>query len=150
MTVDDILDQATAMLQRRGRLAYRTLKRQFGLDDTSLDDLTYELIEDHTARACYAALAIQGHVEEGIARMYGGRPVRVKQRSPCPNEENAWRHQHAALRKDQRCLPTHFVFHRVRTPWRFGGRKPGNDVARSNILPLGRPTRRHDQPFPDV
>jgi class 3 adenylate cyclase/tetratricopeptide (TPR) repeat protein len=44
MTFDDILDQAIAMLQRRGRLTYRTLKRQFDLDDTALDDLKEELI----------------------------------------------------------------------------------------------------------
>ena len=31
MTFDDILDQAIALLQRRGRLTYRTLKRQFQL-----------------------------------------------------------------------------------------------------------------------
>src|SRR5215475_9624550 len=45
MTFDDILDQAIAMLQRRGRLTYRTLKRQFQLDDEALEDLKFELIE---------------------------------------------------------------------------------------------------------
>src|SRR5215470_8796647 len=44
MTFDDILDQAIAMLQRRGRLTYRTLKRQFHLDDETLEDLKFELI----------------------------------------------------------------------------------------------------------
>ena len=33
------------MLQRRGRLTYGTLKRQFQLDDAALDDLKNELIE---------------------------------------------------------------------------------------------------------
>src|SRR5262245_56549243 len=45
MTFEDILDQAIAMLQRRGRLTYGTLKRQFQLDDAALDDLKDELIE---------------------------------------------------------------------------------------------------------
>ena len=45
MTFEEILDQAIAMLQRRGRLTYRTLKRQFQLDDETLEDLTFELIE---------------------------------------------------------------------------------------------------------
>src|SRR5262249_31120470 len=45
MTFEEILDQAIAMLQRRGRLTYRTLKRQFQLDDAALDDLKNELIE---------------------------------------------------------------------------------------------------------
>src|SRR5262249_27644003 len=45
MTFEEILDQAIAMLQRRGRLTYGALKRQFELDDTYLDDLKAELIE---------------------------------------------------------------------------------------------------------
>ena len=45
MTFEEILDHAIAMLQRRGRLTYSTLKRQFQLDDAALDDLKNELIE---------------------------------------------------------------------------------------------------------
>src|SRR5215467_12252075 len=45
MTFDDILDQAIAMLQRRKRLSYRALKRQFDLDDAYLEDLKLELIK---------------------------------------------------------------------------------------------------------
>ena len=44
MDFDQILDQAIEMLQRRGRLTYRTLKRQFNLDDEALEDLKEELI----------------------------------------------------------------------------------------------------------
>src|ERR671932_2732661 len=44
MTFEEILDQAIAMLQRRGRLTYGTFKRQFQLDDAALDDLKDELI----------------------------------------------------------------------------------------------------------
>ena len=44
MTFEEILDQAIAMLQRRGRLTYGTLKRQFQLDDAALADLQNELI----------------------------------------------------------------------------------------------------------
>ena len=36
MTFDDILDQAIAVLQRRGLVTYRTLKRQFDLGDDVL------------------------------------------------------------------------------------------------------------------
>ena len=36
--------RAIALLQRRGRLTYRALKRQFGLDDAVLEDLKEELI----------------------------------------------------------------------------------------------------------
>jgi hypothetical protein len=44
MTFEDILDQAINMLQRRGRLTYRTLQRQFQLDNAALEDLKDELI----------------------------------------------------------------------------------------------------------
>jgi class 3 adenylate cyclase len=45
MTFEEILDQAIAMLRRRGRLTYGALKRQFQLDDAYLEDLKAELIE---------------------------------------------------------------------------------------------------------
>jgi hypothetical protein len=45
MTFDEILGQAIEMLQRRGRVSYGALKRQFGLDDEYLADLKSELIE---------------------------------------------------------------------------------------------------------
>jgi class 3 adenylate cyclase len=44
MTFEEILDQALAMLQRRGRVTYSALKRQFNLDDTFLEDLKEELL----------------------------------------------------------------------------------------------------------
>src|SRR6516162_10907136 len=44
MTFEEILDQAIAILQRRVRLTYGTLKRQFQLDDATLEDLKNELI----------------------------------------------------------------------------------------------------------
>jgi class 3 adenylate cyclase/predicted ATPase len=45
MTFEEILDQAAAMLERRGRLTYGALKRQFHLDDDYLADLKAELID---------------------------------------------------------------------------------------------------------
>ncbi len=45
MTFEEILDQAMAMLQRRGRLTSGTLKQQFQLNDAALEDLKNELIE---------------------------------------------------------------------------------------------------------
>ena len=40
----EVLDQIIALLQRRGRVTYRALQRQFALDDAYLDDLKDELI----------------------------------------------------------------------------------------------------------
>ena len=45
MTFEEILDQAITMLQRRGRVTYGALKRQFNLDDAYLEDLKAEIIK---------------------------------------------------------------------------------------------------------
>jgi hypothetical protein len=39
-----VVDQAITLLRQRGRLTYRTLQRQFQLDDAALEDLKDELI----------------------------------------------------------------------------------------------------------
>src|SRR5262245_60643979 len=44
MTFEEVLDQAVAMLQRRGRVTYRTLKVQFQLAAEQLEALKEELI----------------------------------------------------------------------------------------------------------
>ena len=48
-----VVDQVIALLRQRGRVAYRTLKRQFQLDDAALEDVKNELIEGQAA--CPAA-----------------------------------------------------------------------------------------------
>src|SRR5262245_36980306 len=40
-----VVDQVIVLLRQRGRMTYRTLKRQFQLDDEVLEDLKVELIE---------------------------------------------------------------------------------------------------------
>jgi class 3 adenylate cyclase/tetratricopeptide (TPR) repeat protein len=47
VTFEEMLDQALAMLQRRGRVTYRTLQRQFNLDDAALEDLKEALLYAH-------------------------------------------------------------------------------------------------------
>lgn len=47
MTFEELLDHALAMLQRRGRVTYRALKLQFGLDDERLEALRDELLYAH-------------------------------------------------------------------------------------------------------
>jgi hypothetical protein len=39
-----VMDQVIALLRQRGRLTYRTLQRQFQLDEVALEDLKEELI----------------------------------------------------------------------------------------------------------
>ena len=45
MTFKEVLDQVTTWLQQDQRISYRAVKRQFALEDDSLDDLKRELIE---------------------------------------------------------------------------------------------------------
>jgi len=45
MTFDEVLDQVRELLQSKGRVAYRALKRRFDLDDAYLEDLKAELID---------------------------------------------------------------------------------------------------------
>ena len=45
MRFSEVLSQAQEWLQREGQLTYRSLKREFALDDETLGDLKYELIE---------------------------------------------------------------------------------------------------------
>ena len=44
MTFEEVLDQAVAMLQRRGRMTYRALRLHFQLDDETLEALKEEIL----------------------------------------------------------------------------------------------------------
>jgi hypothetical protein len=75
MTFEELLDQAIALLQRRGRLTYRALKRQFNLDDDYLEDLKAELIQGQR-------LAVD---EDGAVLVWtGGTAVSLRTTSPAP------------------------------------------------------------------
>jgi class 3 adenylate cyclase len=47
MRFEEVLNEAVAMLQRQGRVAYRALKRQFDLDDGYLEDLKEAMLYAH-------------------------------------------------------------------------------------------------------
>jgi class 3 adenylate cyclase/predicted ATPase len=47
MTFEELLDQVLVMLQRRGRVSYRALTRQFGLDEADLEDLKEAILFAH-------------------------------------------------------------------------------------------------------
>src|ERR1700756_427732 len=74
MTFEEILDQAMAMLQRRRRLTYSTLKRQFQLDDAALDDVKNELIYGQR-------LAVD---EEERVLVWRGEPLSAPPPTPAP------------------------------------------------------------------
>jgi len=78
MTFEELLDQAIALLQRRGRLTYRALKRQFDLDDDYLEDLKAELIQGQR-------LAVD---EDGAVLVWtGGTDVSPRTTPPSPQPE---------------------------------------------------------------
>ena len=45
MKFSEVVQQAVQLLQTRGRVTYRVLKREFALDDEALEDLKEQLIE---------------------------------------------------------------------------------------------------------
>ncbi len=47
MKFSEIIDQASDLLQRNGRITYRVLKREFDLDDAQLEDLKEGLLFTH-------------------------------------------------------------------------------------------------------
>ena len=63
----ELADRVIALLRQRGRLTYRALKRQFHLDDDSLEDLKAELIKGQQ-------LAVD---EEGEVLVWSGAPLSV-------------------------------------------------------------------------
>src|SRR5207244_534215 len=65
MTFEEILDHAIAMLQRRGRVTYRTLGLQFQLDEEQLEALKEALIDAER-------LAVD---EEGRVLVWAGPPA---------------------------------------------------------------------------
>src|SRR5262245_41627306 len=89
MTFEEILDQAIAMLQRRGRLTYGALKRQFQLDDAYLEDLKAELIEGQRLAAD----------EDGRVLVWtgGASPPPESVVSPPPQQEGSLAAPHARV-----------------------------------------------------
>src|SRR5262245_8972566 len=81
MTFEEILDQAIAMLQRRRRVAYRTLQVQFHLDDNALEALKDELL--------YAQQVARD--EDGRVLVWTGGPETLP--SPPPSTREAERRQ---------------------------------------------------------
>src|SRR5215468_516159 len=45
----EVVGQVRALLQRQGRVSYRALKRQFGIDDDFIEDLKEELLYTHAS-----------------------------------------------------------------------------------------------------
>ena len=70
VSFEEVLDQALAMLQRRGRVTYRALQLQFELDDNWLEVLKDDLLFAHSEISD----------EEGQGLVWAGEPS-----EPLPN-----------------------------------------------------------------
>src|SRR5262245_15333397 len=81
----EVLDRVVALLQERGRVTYRGLKREFQLDDASLEDLKDELI--HARR-----VAVD---EQATVLVWTGTPPRAEPVNGPPAE--AERRLHTVL-----------------------------------------------------
>src|SRR5438874_1521522 len=80
MAFEEILDQAIALLQRRGRLTYRALKRQFNLDDGYLEDLKAELIQGQRLAVDEDGVVLvwTGHTASAAAPTVSHTPVQAQ------------------------------------------------------------------------
>jgi hypothetical protein len=67
MTFEEILDQAAAMLERRGRLTYRALQYQFKLDEEGLEARTSveQALVRYDPERCRSPVSLYG-IDPGI------------------------------------------------------------------------------------
>jgi class 3 adenylate cyclase/predicted ATPase len=97
MTFEEILDQAIAMLQHRGRVSYRALQRQFQLDDAYLQDLTAEIIEvlqlavdhDHTMLVWTGGPSAPAPVSPPSTPPADPQALQPTPRAPAPSVQHA-------------------------------------------------------------
>src|SRR5215471_16415042 len=99
MTFEEILDQAVAILQRRGRVSYRALQRQVQLDDAYLQDLTTEIVEvlqlavdhDHTMLVWTGGPSAPAPVSPSLSRTLPPDPqaLHPTPRAPAPSVQQA-------------------------------------------------------------
>ena len=78
-----VVDQAIALLRQRGRVAYRTLKRHFQLDEEALEDLKIELIDSQRLATDEQGTVVLGR-GGGRAPRQGGPTPRGAPGAPPP------------------------------------------------------------------
>src|SRR6266446_5255270 len=82
MAFEDVLNQALALLQRQGRVSYRALKRQFGLDDAYIEDLKCEIVEVHHAAVDQDGTMLVRTGDQGSASAPTSAPASPQEREP--------------------------------------------------------------------
>ncbi len=85
MNFADILDASIELLRKRRRLTYRTLKRQFSLDDEGLEDLKHELITGQGLAVDEGGeVLVWREADEASAGAVTRAPVAVSKPPPVP------------------------------------------------------------------
>ena len=77
-----VVDQVSALLRQRGRVAYRTLKRQFQLDDEALEDLKVELLKGQRLAADEDGEVLVWTGDAGTGSSTTAAPVETPARVP--------------------------------------------------------------------
>jgi class 3 adenylate cyclase/tetratricopeptide (TPR) repeat protein len=77
-----VVDQVLALLRQRGRMTYRTLQRQFQLDDDALHDLTDELLYAHPEVRDDAGRGLVWTGDAGTAPVATSAPVASPGQAP--------------------------------------------------------------------
>src|SRR5437667_290761 len=88
MTFEELLDQAIALLQRRGRLTYRALQLQFQLEEAHLETLKDELIYGQRLAVDRYEGTVNQVLGDGIMALFG---------APLAHEDHAIRACYSAL-----------------------------------------------------
>jgi predicted ATPase/class 3 adenylate cyclase len=78
----DVLAQVIALLQRQGRVSYRALQRQFGLDEAYIEDLKTELIEAQRLAVDENGRVLVWTDDTVTARPVSAQPVEAPVRAP--------------------------------------------------------------------
>ena len=99
MKFSEIIDQAAALLQRKGRVSYRTLKIEFNLTDEHLDALKEELID-------VEALAVDKDGKMLVWTGDGETPPSSQPATPSPQSPSTYTPQHLAerIRAEQQAM----------------------------------------------
>ena len=77
-----VVDQVIVLLRQRGRMTYRTLQRQFQLDDDALHDLTEELLYTHPEVRDDAGRGLVWTGDAGLAPVAISVPVEPPGQAP--------------------------------------------------------------------
>src|SRR5919198_4506980 len=110
MTFEEILQQTIVILQSRGRVSYRALKRQFDLADEYLDDLKAELLyaypqvvdDDGRGLAWSGERAAASTASATLAPVAGHQSVREPRAYPPPHLVEKILTSHAALQGERK------------------------------------------------